>query len=1005
MHRTTAGFTASPVLNEEIVKKRPLVFRHYAGIHPFLFAAIPLLSLYVSNIQLLKLSEVSEYLLGIWVAVLVIYLIARGLFKDHKRAGILTTVVVVACSYYGAFYDRVNSFQGLTELLQSHVYSLTVWLIIFLGIAIFIVTRKFELQSATNYLNYFSIILVLVVAIPGIFQANPNPGDSGSDYPSPDLSFFKKPSERILSPDVYYIILDAHARSDTLRQYYGFDDSHFIQALKERGFYIASEARSNYPQTAMSMVSSLNMNYLDALGILDARLSQSAKISRSTKLWDQPVVAKYFEELGYATSTFKFQGNFAGGELPSMFMNTTIGRALFPTFAMRLHRSELLDIFENLAKTPEDKKRTFVYAHILAPHPPFIFSRDGSFTGVTGYTKDNAWFPPNQFIDQLYFVEQRTLEVVDAILVKSESRPIIVIQGDHGTFSTGMKTRETLPILNAYLLPPDSENKLYPSISPVNTFRLIFNTCFGADFDLLPDQSYVAPALNEYDSLCKADDIFPDDTEPKVWKENVTKAIKEHNYRLSVVTDCDFQKLILMNDTFQLPETFEGERFRWAGAVQKLQLPVWEQGEDYIFRAEVHYLVPPPPRSQQQSVSLFMNDGLVEKVDLRPGRQVMSFLIPAERLKQEEGFARIKLEHSNSKKYQGNDFALMYYWIEWKPSSVFLPELLGTKHSAPEKFPLISLNPTLQNVGMESQLQTPAGWGIETPGEGSFLWLGHGSAEGLGGMLWTAERRSVLLQAQVQPGPAREDRLRHMELELTHPAGKQIAKQAFDAPATLDFLVELLPGRNNFNLHALDEATVSKQPNGDTRPLLVRLDHISVEPITQKSKIKQAGPADHPLLQISAALPTISMESRLQTASGWGIEETGEGSLLWLGHDSAEGLGGTLWATEQQTILFQAQVQPGPARADSLRHMELELTSTSGKQVVKEEFETPTTLAFMVELQPGPNDFRLYVLDEATVFKQSNGDTRPLLVRLDHITLSPWHKNPKTKPAGTTEIR
>ena len=45
-------------------------------------------------------------------------------------------------------------------------------------------------------------------------------------------------------------------------------------------------------------------------------------------------------------------------------------------------------------------------------------------------------------------------------------------------------------ILNAYHLPNGGNSLLYPSVSPVNTFRVIFNYYLGADFDLLEDRSY-----------------------------------------------------------------------------------------------------------------------------------------------------------------------------------------------------------------------------------------------------------------------------------------------------------------------------------------------------------------------------------------------------------------------------------------------------------------------------------------------------------------------------------
>ena len=46
-------------------------------------------------------------------------------------------------------------------------------------------------------------------------------------------------------------------------------------------------------------------------------------------------------------------------------------------------------------------------------------------------------------------------------------------------------------ILNAFYLPGISMDAISPTITPVNTFRLIFNLYFGTDFPLLPDKSYI----------------------------------------------------------------------------------------------------------------------------------------------------------------------------------------------------------------------------------------------------------------------------------------------------------------------------------------------------------------------------------------------------------------------------------------------------------------------------------------------------------------------------------
>jgi hypothetical protein len=40
---------------------------------------------------------------------------------------------------------------------------------------------------------------------------------------------------------------------------------------------------------------------------------------------------------------------------------------------------------------------------------------------------------------------------------------------------------------------------LYPTITPVNTFRLVFNDYFGGRYELLPDISYFSPVPKLYE--------------------------------------------------------------------------------------------------------------------------------------------------------------------------------------------------------------------------------------------------------------------------------------------------------------------------------------------------------------------------------------------------------------------------------------------------------------------------------------------------------------------------
>ena len=53
-------------------------------------------------------------------------------------------------------------------------------------------------------------------------------------------------------PDIYYIILDGYSRDDTLQDFFDYDNSQFLKALEDMGFYVARCSQSNYAQTQLS---------------------------------------------------------------------------------------------------------------------------------------------------------------------------------------------------------------------------------------------------------------------------------------------------------------------------------------------------------------------------------------------------------------------------------------------------------------------------------------------------------------------------------------------------------------------------------------------------------------------------------------------------------------------------------------------------------------------------------------------------------------------------------
>jgi hypothetical protein len=185
--------------------------------------------------------------------------------------------------------------------------------------------------------------------------------------------------------------------------------------------------------------------------------------------------------------------------------DTAFGRLMFQSEFDR-HRQRIEGILNRLVEVPRIAGPTFVFAHIIAPHPPFVFGPQGqpvqpsqTFTALDAQNYPGTPEAYRQgYTDQLIYLNARLEQVLARILERSDPAPVVILQSDHGpgsTFAGGEPAQRNMPermsILSAVHLGGRGDAAaIYPSATPVNTFRLVFNQVFGADLPLLPDASY-----------------------------------------------------------------------------------------------------------------------------------------------------------------------------------------------------------------------------------------------------------------------------------------------------------------------------------------------------------------------------------------------------------------------------------------------------------------------------------------------------------------------------------
>ena len=487
---------------------------------PWLFAPFPVLELYSRNLPETSPGTLRLPLVLSLALTLLIWLIAMALSRQNQKAALTTFLLCLMFFSYG----------HVSVLLGLPPWTVYPWGAGFLFAAFLALRTTRDLSGWTPGLNIFAAVLIISVAarigwsrtlpsghVPSLSQLDEDARLTGRKLPPGEM------------PDIYYLILDRYASEKVLKSEFGFDNSAFLDSLRARGFFVAGESRCNYPQTHMSLASSLNMDYINR-----AKGERAVGSRYVFRLLKDSRVLRLLRSLGYTSIHLGswFEGtsfnpyadlNLGGTGLRRYwndfflkFVGTTALRPWAPAgFFRPRQRDRILQQFAELERMPARKGPKFVFAHILITHPPLVFGPNGED------------LPPGKtftYIDQVRFANANISRFVDDLQKGSSPPSVIILQSDEGpkpggavVWIKGIKRR--LPwsprretpgqklvhhaILNALCFPGVDTQVLYPSISPVNTFRTLFNLYFGAHYRLLTDETHDSSLKGAFDDTAE----------------------------------------------------------------------------------------------------------------------------------------------------------------------------------------------------------------------------------------------------------------------------------------------------------------------------------------------------------------------------------------------------------------------------------------------------------------------------------------------------------------------
>lgn len=324
-------------------------------------------------------------------------------------------------------------------------------------------------------------------------------------------------------PDVVLVLLDGYPRSDTLSQF-GYDNTWFENALRDRGFEIAERAHSNYDYTGLVLASMFNMRHIqDVPALAPPPPGNVAQHRAVTAAINHNPVLDMFDGRGYETVSTGLTA--ANGTLwavddyeddgtlrlweRQVLRRTSIWPMLRDLVVVPEHRALVRNTIGSIGGIVQSRageppiEPLFLFAHVMSPHTPLVFAADGSSLNLEcgdgclslfSISASAMGLSPQAYetaaAAQVHYLNTLLIEQLDEVISASPNA-VVVLFSDHGARSSDSPTDEWFRSFFAARTPG------HPSIfsadaRPIEVFPRLFDAYFDTDLPVPADRSYDA---------------------------------------------------------------------------------------------------------------------------------------------------------------------------------------------------------------------------------------------------------------------------------------------------------------------------------------------------------------------------------------------------------------------------------------------------------------------------------------------------------------------------------
>lgn len=497
-------------------------------LHPFLFAIVSVLAMMANGLDHAAYGDVAAAFIGSLVFATAALLVAGAAMRRlDARTAVIASIWIVGSLYYASLFDAINNLLGGGfSMMRSLLVAVPVLVLLSIAAA----RIRFRLNNVNLILNCIAVVMLVtplwnIAAYEWAYGAARDvydPAKAAEEMPEIAGTGGTAGAAAKRPPDIYHFIFDRYASEPVLKRYYDLDNSAIGRYLEERGFYVARNSNSNYQKTGHSLASTFYMDYLDLLAD-DKRLAPKGWGPIYAML-DDHRVGRFLKNRGYDFVQFGswWVGTHAipladenrphgFSEFNMLYLRGTILRPLFHLmpdgeFTGRLdwdnaQCGRIANQIEEIKAVGGGEKPVYVFAHVLVPHGPYNFTTDGRCLSLEESYERGL---PQGYLDQIAYANRLIEEIVSALQAPGREPPVILIQADEGPFpsrdysvpwqdSPARDLRIKTGILSAYYFPDQEYSKLSDDITPVNSYRILFNKYFGTEFPLLPNRVFAFP--------------------------------------------------------------------------------------------------------------------------------------------------------------------------------------------------------------------------------------------------------------------------------------------------------------------------------------------------------------------------------------------------------------------------------------------------------------------------------------------------------------------------------